>query len=265
MSVASVILIVIILLVIAAYWFDYIRSVHSRPRKSEFRFSEHAEEVIKKDVRIYSYLPSELQDKLKLLVEEFVDSVRFEASGGLPEVSERVKIGIAAQASLLLLGWKRRRYKFVRQVLVYPGELDGLSAAGHAYPTGSVTVGLQSARAGGKNPKDGVNVVIHEFAHHLDFENPLFAGIPFSYDVISWIRWVRCLRSEHGRLKRKEDTSLLRVLRKHPNWEDPRELFAHSVEQFFERPHQLFREHRELYELLRRYFQQNPRTLLPEP
>jgi Mlc titration factor MtfA (ptsG expression regulator) len=89
-----------------------------------------------------------------------------------------VRIG-QPQASLLLLGFQHDYFERVDTVLVYPAGFrspegwtgpDGVvdldvGYLGEAWHDGTVILAWDAVLAGGRDPGDGRNVVLHEFAH----------------------------------------------------------------------------------------------------
>jgi Mlc titration factor MtfA (ptsG expression regulator) len=108
-----------------------------------------------------------------------------------------------------------------------------------------------------RDPEDGNNVLFHEFAHQLDFEDGDDNGVPQHHDAVSARRFRDVSRREYERLC--EDVRLDRDPLLDPyGAEDPVEFFAVATETFFEMPGALRKEHPELYEVLSTYFRQDP-------
>ena len=110
---------------------------------------------------------------------------------------------------------------------------------------------------GAAHPSDGKNVVLHEFAHQLDFENDAVDGVPGLATREQQVAWADVMRSEFASLRAADESGVPTLLDTY-GATDPAEFFAVSVEAFFERPHALRAHHPKLYAELRKYFQQNP-------
>jgi Mlc titration factor MtfA (ptsG expression regulator) len=104
---------------------------------------------------------------------------------------------------------------------------------------------------------DGVNVVIHEFAHKLDMENGTVDGMPRLPADISRRDWVAAFEPAYQdfckRVDSGEDTFLDPYAADHPA-----EFFAVMSEAFFETPDVLHDEYPAVYEQLRRFYRQDP-------
>src|SRR4029077_8224692 len=84
-------------------------------------------EIIEKNVPFYACLPDVDRRELQGLVQVFLAEKHFEGCGGL-ELTDEIKVTIAAQACLLLLHRETDLYPRLITILVYP----------HAYVAKSV-------------------------------------------------------------------------------------------------------------------------------
>ena len=246
-------------------WVAHLRaSAVQKSNLTRIDIEQRLETILHKEVGLYRYLPAELQDRLQQRTQLFLNTIAIRSVQGMPELSDRMKIGVAGQACLLLLSESHRQFHGVSEVVVYPGFNDYDNMAGHSSFTGRVTVAIGSSRLGGRTHNDGYNVVLHEFAHQLDFDGLFFRGIPRARRTRDLAEWIICISRERKRFAKGEATELFAALRTHPHPNNPRELFSHGVEHFFERPHVMRREHQKFYRLLQEFFQLNPAQLFPE-
>jgi Mlc titration factor MtfA (ptsG expression regulator) len=120
-----------------------------------------------------------------------------------------------------------------------------------------VVLNWRDIRAGARRSDDGMNLVLHEFAHQLDFEDGATDGTP-PLDRGAQVRsWDRVLGDELEALRRAADAGEPTLLDPY-GAEDPAEFFAVATEAFFERAVELRRRHTRLYEELRRFYRQDP-------
>jgi Mlc titration factor MtfA (ptsG expression regulator) len=112
---------------------------------------------------------------------------------------------------------------------------------------------------GARDMSDGENVVLHEFAHQLDFEQGDVNGTPALASNGQYASWARVLGAEYDALRRASDEGRPSVLDDY-GAENPAEFFAVATEAFFERPVELRAKHAALYEELRAFYQQDPAT-----
>jgi len=114
-----------------------------------------------------------------------------------------------------------------------------------------------AVKHGAADPSDGKNVVLHEFAHQLDFENDAADGVPGLATREQQLAWAAVMRAEFASLRAADESGIPTLLDTY-GATDPAEFFAVSVEAFFEQPHALRAHHPKLYAELRNYFHQDP-------
>jgi MtfA peptidase len=158
-------------------------------RKEPLSVSERA--IIARNVPYSAKLDAADRGELEGLVRIFLAEKSFEGCGGL-ELTEEIKVTIAAQASLLLLHRENDMYPGVEAILVYPGAyraptrqseggvvIEGEQARlGESWTRGVVVLAWDHVKHGAAQPADGQNVVLHEFAHQLDAEDGSMDGAP---------------------------------------------------------------------------------------
>jgi len=206
-----------------------------------------------------------VRDDLRVLVAE----KNWEGCGGL-ELTDEIKVTIAAQASLLLLNIEHEYYRYVTSILVYPAAYrtmpkrgaDGVVREGHAnlgeaWQRGPVILSWDDAQRGALDPKDGHNLVFHEFAHKLDMLDGAADGTPPLADQEQLQRWVATMTREFEALRDAAARGRATVIDTY-GATNPAEFFAVATECFFEKGPQLRARHRALYELLRDYYHQDP-------
>ncbi len=240
------------------------RHVRSRPFPDTWR------EILERNVPAYSMLSEDLRRQLHGLVNVFVDEKRFEGCGGL-EVTDEIKVTIAAQACMLLLNRQTRIYPTLSAVLVYPeayrartlvavgGQLAETESVrlGESWSRGAVVLAWDDVLSGVRDFRDGHNVVLHEFAHQLDQENGHSDGAPILEQRSSYVTWARVLGNEYKRL-RDRVARHRRTLLDGYGATAPAEFFAVATETFFEKAAQMQDKRPELYEELKAYYNLDP-------
>jgi Mlc titration factor MtfA (ptsG expression regulator) len=122
---------------------------------------------------------------------------------------------------------------------------------------GTMVLAWDAAKYGAADPADGKNLVLHEFAHQLDFENYAADGAPALATRAQQLSWREVMRTEFASLRAADETGIPTLLDTY-GATNPAEFFAVSTEAFFERPYALRARHPNLYAELQRYFCQNP-------
>jgi len=226
--------------------------------------SEAERELLIAKVPIYACLPGELKEKLEELIQVFLHEVGFEPCGKLEEVTREMQLIVAAQACLLLLESGYNHFGLLRSVLMYPDAYEvrnemGIKSVrlGESWKSGSVVLSWKSVRQGAKNPEDGLNVVIHEFAHQLDQYNGTADGLPVLKERADYPEWATVMRRSYADLLEKVEKGSRTVLDDY-GATNPAEFFAVSTETFFEKPVQLEKKHPDLYRQLRRFYGLDP-------
>jgi Mlc titration factor MtfA (ptsG expression regulator) len=190
----------------------------------------------------------------------FLDEKVFEACGGLEEVTGEMRLAIAAPACLLIAHRPQDYYERLRSVLVYPDAFhagDHDVRLGESWSTGSVVLSWQSVRQGSANPEDGLNVVLHEFAHQIDQEDGVADGVPEFDEGPDYGRWSGALGPAYERFCERVEAGKRTVLDPY-GAESPAEFFAVATETFFEKPGALREEEPEVYREFARFYGMDP-------
>ena len=190
-------------------------------------------------------------------------------------LNEEQRVVIAAQACVLILELGLDYFNGWSEVIVYPEAFvapqrwrdeaglvhegrRGLS--GEAWGRGPVVLSWSDIEQDiAHRHRRGSNVVLHEFAHKLDFLNGAANGMPPLHPDIVRERWT-------GDFTRAYD-DLYRRLRQHRHTaidpyagESPAEFFAVVTEVFFEAPARLRHAYPAVYDEMRAFYRQDPLT-----
>jgi Mlc titration factor MtfA (ptsG expression regulator) len=265
---------VLICAVILGRW--YLRDIRRR-RLMTAPFPSGWEEIIARNVPVYERLPAALKQQLHGHIQVLLAEKHFEGCGGL-EMTDEIRVTIAAQAGILLLNRKPRYYPGLDSILVYPSTflsrdveyvgdhayVEGTSAhLGESWRSGALVLAWDSVKRGAMDVSDGQNVVFHEFAHQLDQEDGRADGAPVLEHGSLYAAWARILRKEYERLQATVRSGLETVMDEYGATK-PAEFFAVATETFFERPHALKGRHPELYEALKSYYKLDPAAWLDD-
>jgi len=195
----------------------------------------------------------------------------FEGCGGL-ELTDEMRVTVAAQASVLLLHRPPTYYPRLVSILIYPStylvpgghrnaqglvDLEPQARLGESWSRDVVVLAWDSVLSGAGDIHDAHNLVLHEFAHQLDTESGEANGTPILPRTSMYVAWGRVL-------SRDFDALVADAVHRRPTLIDqygatnPAEFFAVVTETFFEKPRQLQRKHPELYEQLRDFYKQDP-------
>jgi hypothetical protein len=142
------------------------------------------------------------------------------------------------------------------------GEVDdtfpAVIASGQAMDRGAVVLAWNEVLPEGRDPSIGKNVVIHEFAHQLDFLDGVTNGTPPLDDARTEAKWGRVMQAAFDRHLRELKAGGETFFTEHAG-ESETEFFADASEAFFCVPHDLAAEEPEVFELLKAYYRVEPR------
>ncbi len=244
---------------------------HRRKRLMKQKLPAKWLSIIERNVPYHRGLFPEEQFELEGLIQVFLDEKQFEGCGGL-EITDEIRVTIAAQACILLLGRETDFYPTLRSILVYPHAYvapvkkvqsnflvtEGLEARfGESWSHGYVVLSWDDVLRGASDIHDGHNLVFHEFAHQLDEESGAADGLPVLLKRSMYIAWARVLSEEYKAIIKNIEQNRPTLLDKYGAI-SPAEFFAVATEFFFEKPVELKRLHPKLYEQLRSFYQRDP-------
>jgi Mlc titration factor MtfA (ptsG expression regulator) len=223
------------------------------------------EPVLERGFHHWRLLDATELERMRMLVARFFHENDWEAARGM-DLTADVKVLISAQASMLLLGLEIDEYFDVTSVIVHRStvRLTGTHRsaagtmtqgtqhlAGQATPKGPVVLAWNAVTRGATQPASGQNVVYHEFAHRLDMLDGVTDGTPPLGSDAATARWAEVCTPAFERVKAGES-----ILRSYAAT-NPAEFFAVATETFFNRPLDLLEHEKDLYDVLRSFFQQD--------
>ncbi|MGL4423389.1 MAG: zinc-dependent peptidase [Gemmataceae bacterium] len=199
----------------------------------------------------------------------------WEGCGGLA-ITDEIKLTIAAQAALLELGRPPAYFPRVPTIIVYPTafhhpveeddwEDDGLSDSaysGQAVDRGPVILAWDDVRHEARNPHEGANVVIHEFAHQLDFEDGSHDGIPPGLSPAEEAFWQETMQAALFDHRLAIEQGQETFFNPDATASDV-EFFADAIEAFYCLPGDFRELHPRVYQLLADYFRIDPLRWFP--
>jgi Mlc titration factor MtfA (ptsG expression regulator) len=205
--------------------------------------------------------------RLRDTVVLFLHDKAIRGAAGL-ELDDGMRLMIAAQACILIMNLDVDYYRGWVEVIVYPDEFvptieytdeDGVvhrereARAGEAWLQGPVILSWADVAPG----PDGVNVVIHEFAHKLDMLNGDANGCPPLHDGMSRDAWSRAFSAAYADFCRRTDTGEETAIDPYAA-ESPGEFFAVLSEAFFETPRTVRDAYSDVYDQLKAFYRQDP-------
>jgi MtfA peptidase len=220
---------------------------------------------------MYESLSVDERKRLQGHVLVFLSQKQFIGCRGL-QVTEQMKVTVAAIAALLLLNERGKYFPRLRSILIYPDayiaqervamaggvvEERQVARLGESWTTDQVVLSWEQVKYDLTHWQDGQNVILHEFAHQLDQEDGKAEGVPILLRDADYKTWAEIMTVEYQQLCDRTTKGQKTVMNPY-GATNPAEFFAVATETFFEKPQQLMAHHGALYEQLQRYYQFDP-------
>lgn len=236
-------------------------------------FPEHYEQLLQQYVRFYRKLNSRQRQQLQHRMKIFMDEKIFEGCGGLL-LTDDMKVIISAYACILILEEPSDYYPNLRSILIYPDDYiapvyeessSGIVTEGsemrkgESWDNGSVVLSWADILKTTQSEKNNQNLVVHEFAHQLDQQYGLSAGISLNGDLLEkGDEWTNELAKTYRHLLTSAQFGRTKTGLDHYGATNPSECFAVVMETFVEAPRELEISHPHLYRMLTEFFNIDP-------
>ncbi len=230
--------------------------------------------IVERNLPLWRRLPSQDREELLGHIQVFLKEKHFEGAGGL-EITDVIRVTIAAHASVLLLHRTTDYYPRLLSIIVYPHAYvashfehddfgivtEGEEARlGESWQEGVLVLSWDDVQGAATGRDDCHNVVLHEFAHQLDSEDGTVEGSPALGEPSEYSTWARIMSEEYERLQDDAASGRATLLDVY-GATSPAEFFAVATECFFSRPDLLAARHPRLYQELKSYYRQDPVAL----
>jgi Mlc titration factor MtfA (ptsG expression regulator) len=188
------------------------------------------------------------------------------------ELDEFSRAFIATHASLLILNLGLDWFDGWSEIIVYPGAFivprhepdeagvvheGNRGLTGEAWMRGPVILSWPDIDPANRDHRHkGSNVLLHEFAHKLDFLDGSANGIPPLHSGNRQHEWTEDFSSAYADLSRGRHHKSTGIDRYATT--SPAEFFAVTTEVFFEDPVRLRKQYPAVYDELRRFYRQDP-------
>lgn len=230
-------------------------------------------ETLHREYELFGRLDPEARAKLVDIARVLVAEKSWEGAGGF-DCDDPVKVVVAAQAALLLLGVEHDYYDNIDSVVIYPAgyripggrvgpgglivDTADRAVLGTAHATGAVVLSWRSARSGGADADDGRNLVYHEFAHALDMLDGVIDGTPPLPDRQTYRTWFEVMTKYYERLVAAAEQGRRGTLLDTYGATNVAEFFAVATEAFFEKPRAMQKRLPDLYRTMQLFYRQDP-------
>jgi len=219
----------------------------------------------------YTALPQEEKLRIEHSIRLFIRSKEF--IGNSIEITDEIRVVIAFYACLLLLHLDTTNcYESLKTIIVYPHAMvtEQLRTQGGIYSKEEMILSGQSANdtvvISWHDAKREAyhlrheNVVIHEFAHEIDFMDGQIDGVP-PLELSKYDEWSRIMYEEFSKLHtialKNRDWGKYKMIGAYAASNEA-EFFAVLTERFFESPRSLKRHFPDLYRELKSFYRIDP-------
>jgi len=258
-------------LTVLGYWIiSSYRQKQKLRRIAAMPFKEEDRKLLS-HIKHYQSLDPEEKEKIERSILRFIHTKEF--VGAKTEVTEEMKIVIAFYACLLLLHIKTENcYDNLKTIIIYnhPVMIDKVQNNGGIFSKEQFLIDGQSAndtvviiwhdaKREAYHPRKE-NVIVHEFAHEIDFMDGEIDGVP-PMERSKYHEWTNVLYKEFQKLNS--------VALKNRDWGDYKfigeyaatneaEFFAVLSERFFESPGSLKKKFPDIYNELKDFYGVDP-------
>ena len=224
------------------------RAIRERPWPSAWS------DILARNCKQMQWLNESDREALRSWVAVFVAEKRFEGCGGL-KIDDEIRVSIAGQAGLIVLGMPAEFYDSLQSLLIYPGDYvvprktplaGGGELAwqeqrlGETWNGGSMVLSWPRVVEGGRLRDGPRSVVIHECAHAIDLLDGEIDGIPPLVSPQARRKWILGITDCRNRFEEALDEGRFVAFDDYAA-EGPHEFFAVASECFFQDPHRLHR------------------------
>jgi len=247
-----------------------------RKRLRKQGFDPNWRPLLEASAPLYRRLPPELKTRLHSLIGVFMAEKSFIGCAGV-DVTPAMKLGISAQACLLIVNRDDDVYDRLTTILIYPAAFvvperdvdeagvvteEHRTLVGQASDAGHIVLSWADIEQAGTAAAESINVVLHEFAHYLDFEDGAGNGAPALVARKDYQRWSQVMRSAYSRVWHRVRGGHETVIDEYA-LEDEAEFFAVATEAFFEQSAALKAEDPALYGELASFYRLDPASWPP--
>jgi Mlc titration factor MtfA (ptsG expression regulator) len=259
--------VIILFFCISYIWFSPVISEYKRQQIAQQTFPLYWISILKQNVYLYNLLPHDWQKKLHKHILVFLTEKQFIGCNGL-EITDEIRITIAAQACLLLLGGRSNYYPHLDSILVYPSifmvkrnkpfaenylEQQEILSGESWGKQGLVVLAYDQVINEAKNYRQGHNVVFHEFAHQLDQEDGSMNGVPKLKNNQEYQEWAIVFRDAYQQFGDEVKAGIPNQINPYAAT-NPAEFFAVMTENYFMQPKVLKKRYPLVYEQLTNYY-----------
>jgi Mlc titration factor MtfA (ptsG expression regulator) len=222
-----------------------------------FPLEAGVKEYLAQYFKFYKYLSFRRKRRFELKVKRFLNSFQYQLRGNM-RLTEEVRAVLGGAAARLYMYLPDECFNYYDTIVLYPDFYHsvhtGKNHKGEVNPGGrTIVFSWKGIQEGFKRGEDGLNLLMHEYAHALYFEHKIMAQ---EYEVFNAEAFNRVMDQADIEIERIR-SGPHHFLRNYAAT-NHEEFFAVAVENFFERSAAFKKELPELYGCLVLLFRQDP-------
>ena len=220
--------------------------------------------IINESVGLSSWIPKKLHQAWEERIRTFIDTFHIVSADG-QVVTEEMKLLVAAEASLLIVNRPMADYRHLRRINLWKTKIQGEESAKGMAKVDEVDISWEFLMQTISDARDGQNLILHEFAHVIDFaDDGIAQSIPVSSSSPDYAEWKQVVDEEHERLMNAYESGDNYAIRAYGGYTctkgDKPEIFSCATSAFFERGSRLRRQTPKLYSMLKKFYGVDPAT-----
>jgi Mlc titration factor MtfA (ptsG expression regulator) len=245
----------IIIIIVVSYFFYKSRQKDG----GNYKVPLNTRQLLYTNVAFYKNLDDKGKALFEARVKDFLSNVAIRGVDVTAQDLDRVLV--AAGAIIPIFAFPDWRYNNISEVLLYKGtfnreyrtdgsERNVLGLVGDGPMHREMILSQPSLRESFRNPEDGYNTAIHEFAHLIDKADGATDGVPEYLLARPYVLpWITRMHETIKEMKADKHSDINRY-----GATNDAEFFAVVSEYFFERPDELKAHHPELFAMLEEMF-----------
>lgn len=222
------------------------------------RLSPSDERLLQKTFQFYNRLSPRKRKIYGSRIKKFILDKNFESRESF-EITEEMKVLIAATAMRVTLGLKSYIFPTFHTILIYPemfySRFSKAVVKGETNMAGMIVFSWKDFEFGISDENDNLNLGYHEFGHAL-FVERFKQTMEYSFER-NYENWDHIVFRE----KKLKEAALKGTFRKYATY-NRHEFFAVAVENFFERPERFKSDLPKLYSTMTKLLNQDPLAIV---
>ena len=219
-------------------------------------------QLLSSKLGLWSRIPSGIKDDWEKKILCFLDLFPFiETSDNFP--SDDIKLLVAAEAALLVAKRSFEDYRFLRSIYIWEKQIPRQPGAHGMASMREVHLSWKYLEKTIGNSDDGKNLVLHEFAHVIDFSDDGKAqSIPVPKTSKDFKFWENLIAEMHKRIVNAHSAGTKFPVRSYAGLQCDKgltpEIFSCGTSAFFESGQSLQKECPDFYNALSNFYGMNP-------